>query len=131
MAKRTQPTSAGWLIAERMDALGISSEQLAERMDVDIATVNRWRKGVTKAPAPKQLARLCVELQIWPNVLMNAMYPAEMAELAREMGIQSHAAVEATLAGIPEFQGLLSELAALDPETLRALMLLARKAAGK
>lgn len=131
MPKQTKHTSAGWLIDARMTALGISSEQLAESVEVDVATVNRWRKGTTKAPAPDQIARICVALRMWPDTLMQAMYPDEMAQLATSMGSQSRADLEATLANVPEFQGLLSELAALEPETLRALMLLARKAGGK
>jgi len=60
---------------------------------------------------------------------MRAAYPEEMAQLASELG-DAPIDTGTTLASVPEFAGLLDELTALEPETLRALMLLARKARG-
>ncbi len=129
MAKETKRTQLGIVIDARMKERGITAEQLADAVGVDVATVNRWRNGKTKMPDPGQIAKICLELHIWPNVLMRAAYPEEMARLASELG-DAPIDTGTTLASVPEFAGLLDELTALEPETLRALMLLARKARG-
>jgi transcriptional regulator with XRE-family HTH domain len=93
-------------LRQAISQAGLEPEQLADQIEVDVKTVQRWLAGRT--PHPRLRARLARALgreehELWPDV---ATEPADDSESRGEIqGAWAHADDE----GVPDWQELLDE----------------------
>lgn len=58
------------IIRKRRHELGLTLEEVAKRVGVSRATVQRWEKGVLQNPGRDKIASLAAALQVSPEYLL-------------------------------------------------------------
>ena len=58
------------IIRKRRSELGLTLEDVAHRVGVSRATVQRWEKGVLQNPGRDKIANLAAALQVTPEYLL-------------------------------------------------------------
>lgn len=58
------------IIRKRRSELGLTLEEVARRVGVSRATVQRWEKGVLQNPGRDKIAALAAALQVSPEYLL-------------------------------------------------------------
>jgi tetratricopeptide (TPR) repeat protein/transcriptional regulator with XRE-family HTH domain len=96
-----------WHLAQRRKAVGLTQEQLAERLSVERTTVVRWERGETQ-PQPWLRPRLAAALGVSADRI------EELLAADAPVGPQGQSAVPRQLpAAVADFTGRVAELAAL------------------
>jgi putative transcriptional regulator len=83
--KKRQPTETNSPLKKMREAVGLSQEDLAHRMDVATSSISRWERGVTEPTMTvAQMKAFCGAIGKTLDELPNSLIAEEIRESDRE-----------------------------------------------